>query len=148
MVNLVALLSGLIFGFGLMLSGLANPAKVLGFLDLAGAWDPSLALVMGGAIGVGLYGFDFAKKLKQSALGQVMHVPHNRVINHRLIVGSLIFGGGWGLTGICPGPAVVALGALVPQAAVFVLAMVVTMALFAKYEQRRSLNVIYESDED
>lgn len=147
MVNLVALLSGLIFGLGLLLSGLANPAKVLGFLDLAGGWDPSLALVMGGAIGVGLYGFDYAKKLKQSALGQVMHVPHNRVINRRLIVGSLIFGGGWGLTGICPGPAVVALGALVPQAAVFVLAMVATMALFAKYEQRKAAAVVDEDDE-
>lgn len=136
MVNLVALFSGLMFGLGLLLSGLANPAKVLGFLDLAGAWDPSLALVMGGAIGVGLYGFDYAKKLKLSALGQVMHVPHNRIINRRLLIGSLIFGGGWGLTGICPGPAVVALGALLPQAAVFVLAMVVTMVIFEKLDRQ------------
>ena len=127
---LSALLVGLVFGLGLIVSGMANPAKVLGFLDLAGAWDPSLALVMAGAIGVGLPGFALAKRLNTSLLGQPMKLPTSSVIDRRLVLGSLAFGAGWGLAGYCPGPAIVALGAGQSSALVFVLAMLAGMVAF------------------
>jgi uncharacterized membrane protein YedE/YeeE len=125
-----ALLSGLIFGLGLLISGMANPAKVLGFLDLAGAWDPSLALVMAGAIGVGLPAFAWGKRRTRAFDGQPMQIPSSRKIDRRLLLGSLLFGIGWGVAGFCPGPAVVALGAAVPKAVLFVLAMLVGMAFY------------------
>lgn len=134
---IVALISGLIFGLGLLLSGLANPAKVLAFLDLAGRWDPSLALVMAGAIGVSVLPFLFAQRRNTSLLGLPMHLPTTRVIDRRLVLGSLLFGIGWGLAGICPGPALVLLGMGSRQAAVFVAAMLVGMAIFEGLEMRR-----------
>ena len=134
---IVALISGLIFGLGLLLSGLANPAKVLAFLDLAGRWDPSLALVMAGAIGVSVLPFLFAKRRNTSLLGLPMHLPTTRVIDRRLVLGSLLFGIGWGLAGICPGPALVLLGMGSQRAAVFVAAMLVGMAIFEGLEMRR-----------
>lgn len=127
---LSALLVGLVFGLGLIVSGMANPAKVLGFLDLAGAWDPSLALVMAGAIGVGLPGFALAKKRNTSLLGQPMKLPSSTLIDRRLMLGSLAFGAGWGLAGYCPGPAIVALGAGQSSALVFVLAMLAGMVAY------------------
>ena len=102
--NIFALLSGLIFGIGLIVAGMANPAKVLGFLDLAGLWDPSLALVMGGAIAVGSVAFAIAKRKTKSFLGLPIQLPTISQIDRRLIVGSLLFGMGWGLAGICPYP--------------------------------------------
>jgi len=137
MALLSALLSGLIFGLGLILSGMANPAKVLGFLDLTGAWDPSLALVMGGAIGVGLPGFALAKRMKVSYLNLAMKLPTNTQIDRRLVLGSLTFGAGWGLAGYCPGPALVALGNGQRPALLFVAAMVFGMALFEMAERRK-----------
>lgn len=131
-----ALLSGLVFGMGLIVSGMANPAKVLGFLDLAGAWDPSLALVMGGAIGVGLIGFRFAKARRHSLLGEPMQRPTVTQIDRRLVLGSLAFGVGWGLAGYCPGPALVALGSGQRPALLFVGAMIAGMALFDWLERR------------
>lgn len=131
-----AWLTGLLFGLGLILSGMTNPAKVLGFLDLAGAWDPSLALVMGGAIAVGLPGFALAKRLQLSWLKQPMHLPTATAIDRRLVLGSLSFGAGWGLAGYCPGPALVALGNGQQPALVFGLAMVAGMALFNVLERR------------
>lgn len=128
-----SLLAGLVFGLGLIVSGMANPAKVLGFLDVAGAWDPSLALVMGGAILIGLFGFSVAKKRKVSLLGAPMKLPDARSarqIDKKLLIGSLLFGAGWGLAGFCPGPALVALGMLQPKAVVFVAAMLAGMAVF------------------
>jgi uncharacterized membrane protein YedE/YeeE len=116
-------LVGLLFGVGLILSGMTDPGKVQGFLDLAGAWDPSLALVMGGAIAVGLAAFALARKRTTAFLGGAMHLPTRRDIDRPLVVGSLVFGAGWGLAGFCPGPGVVALGAGHWQALVFVLAM-------------------------
>jgi uncharacterized membrane protein YedE/YeeE len=107
---LSALLSGIIFGLGLILAGMANPAKVLGFLDLAGLWDPSLALVMGGAIAVGSLGFALARQRTQSLLGLPMQLPTSRQLDRRLLGGSLLFGVGWGLAGICPGPALILIG--------------------------------------
>ena len=132
--HLFALLAGLIFGLGLIISGMADPAKVLGFLDLAGNWDPSLIFVMGGAVVVAALAF--AKKRSHSLLGFEMQLPTARHIDRRLIGGNLLFGLGWGLAGICPGPALVLLGAGVAQGAVFVGAMLAGMALFELISRR------------
>ncbi|OEY67642.1 DUF6691 family protein [Marinobacter sp. X15-166B] len=135
--SLVSLISGLLFGAGLLLSGLANPHKVLGFLDLAGSWDPSLALVMGGAILVGTGAFSVARKQTRSLLGFAMKLPTASSIDKRLILGSIGFGAGWGLAGFCPGPALVALGAGETKAVVFVVAMIAGMAVFETLERNR-----------
>ncbi|MDX1755005.1 MAG: DUF6691 family protein [Marinobacter sp.] len=137
MLWLSAFSAGLIFGLGLLLSGLANPAKVLGFLDLAGAWDPSLALVMVGAIAVGALAFALAKNRPRTALGATIELPKAVHLDKRLVLGSLTFGLGWGLAGFCPGPALVALGAGEAKAAVFVLAMAAGMWIFQLLESRR-----------
>ena len=134
---LSAFITGLVFGFGLLLSGMANPAKVLGFLDVAGAWDPSLLLVMAGAIGVGLVAFSLAGRRTQSLLGEEMRLPPSGRIDRRLLAGSAVFGVGWGLAGFCPGPALVALGMGLEPAAVFVAAMLAGMAGFEILERRR-----------
>lgn len=131
----LSFLTGLVFGLGLIVSGMANPAKVLGFLDLAGAWDPSLALVMGGAIAVAFLPFQWAKRQKVSLLGAPMQLPSSTRLDRRLVLGSLMFGAGWGVGGFCPGPGLVALGMGVPQAFVFVLAMLVGMLLFEAIER-------------
>lgn len=128
--TLSAFAVGLVFGLGLLLSGMANPVKVLGFLDLAGAWDPSLALVMAGAVAVGAVAFALAGRRRKSLLGEPMRLPQRRDIDKPLVVGSLGFGIGWGLAGFCPGPALVALGAGETKALVFVTAMVGGMALY------------------
>jgi len=133
-----AWLAGLVFGLGLILSGMASPAKVLGFLDLAGAWDPSLALVMVGAIGVGLVAFAVAGRRRATLLGGEMVLPAARHIDRRLVGGSLLFGIGWGVAGFCPGPALVALGLGLPKALVFVLAMLAGMGVFELLERRRA----------
>jgi hypothetical protein len=135
--SLVSLISGLLFGAGLLLSGMANPEKVLGFLDIAGLWDPSLAFVMGGAILVGLVAFGFAKKQTVSVLGFEMKLPKTTAIDKRLIIGSIGFGIGWGLAGFCPGPALVAVGAGETKAIVFVVAMVAGIAIFKTLESRQ-----------
>ena len=121
---------GLLFGLGLMLSGMTDPGKVIGFLDLFGAWDPSLALVMGGAILVGFFAFTIAKKRTTTFLGGVLRFPTNMDIDKKLVVGSLMFGAGWGLAGFCPGPAMVSMADGQPKALVFVLAMLVGMLGF------------------
>ena len=125
-----ALLAGLIFGLGLILSGMANPAKVLGFLDLAGAWDPSLMFVMGGAIGVAFVGFATAARRKLTPSGQPINLPTASRIDRPLVIGALLFGIGWGIAGFCPGPALVGVGMLEPKALLFVVAMLAGMALF------------------
>ncbi len=127
---------GLLFGWGLLISGMTDPGKVLGFLDLAGAWDPSLAFVMGGAILVGVAGFAVAKKRTRSFLGAAMHLPTSRDIDRRLIIGSLTFGAGWSLAGFCPGPGLVTMGSGEPKAALFVAAMIGGMALFEVLDRR------------
>lgn len=137
MTALTALLSGLVFGLGLILSGMSNPAKVLGFLDLAGAWDPSLALVMAGAIAVGLFPFFLARKRKVSWMGAPMRLPAARSIDRRLVIGSMLFGTGWGIAGFCPGPGLVALGMGEIKALVFVVAMLAGMAMFELIEWAR-----------
>jgi uncharacterized membrane protein YedE/YeeE len=133
-----ALVAGGVFGLGLIVSGMANPAKVLGFLDLAGPWDPSLALVMAGAVAVGLVAFAVAKRRTVSLLGAEMKLPTARHIDRRLVIGSLLFGIGWGIAGFCPGPGLVALGMGEFKAVVFVAAMLVGMGLFELIEARRN----------
>jgi len=128
---------GLLFGLGLILAGMTDPAKVIGFLDLAGAWDPSLALVMGGAILVGLFAFGAAKRRTTNMFGGAMQLPTSRDIDRRLIAGSVMFGAGWGLAGFCPGPAIVSVGAGNSKAIVFTLAMLLGMVVFEMLERRR-----------
>ncbi len=130
MFNFVAFLSGLIFGIGLILSRMADPAKVLNFLDFTGNWDPSLAFVMIGAIAVGLFGFSLAKKRPASLLDKPMQLPTATRIDKRLVVGSSLFGVGWGLAGICPGPALVTLSAGVAPALIFVISMLFGIMLY------------------
>lgn len=131
-----SLLAGLVFGLGLLLSGMADPAKVLGFLDLAGRWDPSLGLVMVGAIAVGLMAFKLAGRRETTLLDLPLRLPTARAIDRRLLGGSLLFGAGWGLAGFCPGPALVALGMGEWKAVIFVAAMLAGMALFEGLERR------------
>lgn len=136
--KLTAFLAGLVFGIGLLLAGMADPTKVLGFLDLAGAWDPSLALVMAGAIGVAFLPFTWARRQQHSLLGAPMRLPQKRELDRRLITGSLVFGIGWGIAGICPGPAVVLLLSGHRPILLFVIAMLAGMWLFTLLEQRRA----------
>lgn len=136
MTMLASFLVGLIFGIGLIISGMTNPAKVLGFLDLAGAWDPSLALVMAGAIGVGVIAFAVAKRRELSWLGHPLRWPTATIIDRRLVLGSLAFGAGWGLAGFCPGPAVVSAAAGEAKAWIFMIAMLAGMGLHALFESR------------
>jgi uncharacterized membrane protein YedE/YeeE len=132
-----SLLAGVVFGLGLIVSGMADPAKVLGFLDLFGAWDPSLAFVMAGAIAVGVVAFAVARRRTVSLLGLQMKLPTARDLDRRLVVGSAMFGAGWGIAGICPGPALVGLGMLEPGAVIFVVAMLGGMVLFEVLEAFR-----------
>lgn len=136
--RLTAFLAGLLFGLGLLLAGMADPAKVLAFLDLAGAWDPSLALVMGGGIAAAILPFTLAKRRKVALTGCPMQLPSKREPDRALVLGSLLFGIGWGIAGVCPGPAVVVFGsgnlAILP----FFLAMLAGMGLFRWYEGRRA----------
>ena len=136
--KLASFAAGLLFGLGLLLSGMANPAKVIGFLDLAGAWDPSLALVMAGAIGTALIPFSWAKQRDRSLLDAPMQLPGKREIDGRLVGGSLLFGVGWGVAGICPGPALAMLLSGRWQVVLFVLAMLAGMLLFSALERRRT----------
>ena len=134
---LFSFLSGLIFGMGLILAGMANPAKVLAFLDLAGWWDPSLGLVMGGAIAVGVVAFAIAKKREHSYLGFAIQLPTSRIIDKRLVLGSLVFGMGWGLVGICPAPAFVLVGSGSDKGLIFTVFMMLGMVIFEVLENYR-----------
>jgi uncharacterized protein len=136
MSNLASFAAGLVFGIGLLVSGMANPAKVIGFLDLAGAWDPSLALVMAGAVAVASVAFAVAARRTSTFMGTPLQLSASRAIDARLVLGGAAFGVGWGLAGFCPGPALVALGAASGDAAVFVGAMLGGMLLFELLERR------------
>lgn len=136
--TLASLFAGLIFGVGLLVSGMANPEKVLDFLDIAGQWDPSLALVMAGAILVGIFAFTMARQRTLSFLGFSLKLPSSTKVDKRLVVGGLTFGVGWGIAGFCPGPGLVALGAGEAKAVVFVAAMVAGMVLFELIERQRA----------
>lgn len=132
---LTAFAAGLLFGVGLIVSGMSDPGKVIGFLDLAGRWDPSLAFVMAGALLVGFFAFRLAGRRGRTFLGGALHLPTRRDIDPRLVTGSLVFGIGWGLAGFCPGPALVAFGAGYDKAVVFVVAMIGGMLLYAAAER-------------
>ena len=129
-------LVGFVFAIGLLVAGMTNPDKVLAFLDLAGAWDPSLALVMGAAVTVGLPGFYLARSRKSSLLKTPMLLPQATAIDRKLLVGSLLFGIGWGLAGFCPGPALVAVGAGQVKGVIFVAFMLVGMLAVDSLESR------------
>lgn len=127
---LTALISGLVFGIGLILSGMTNPDKILGFLDITGIWDPSLTMVMLGAIGVAFFAFRQAATRKDSLLHTPLHLPAARNIDRRLVLGSLAFGAGWGLAGYCPGPALASLATGNLKAVIFTAAMLAGMLIF------------------
>lgn len=135
--NIFGLFSGILFGLGLILAGMANPVKVQGFLDIAGLWDPSLAFVMGGGIGVATVFYTKAKRTTLSLLTkEALKVPSSTIIDKRLILGSAAFGIGWGIGGICPGPALVAVGMGSLGGVLFTVAMLVGMYLFEVFERR------------
>lgn len=136
MAVVTAFIAGLVFGIGLIVSGMADPSKVLGFLDVTGWWDPSLAFVMAGAIAVGLGAFAVAKRRRTSLIGLDMTLPASATVDRRLVGGGLLFGIGWGIAGFCPGPGLVALGMGQPKAAVFVLAMLAGMGIVGLLENR------------
>ena len=129
----IATLSGLLFGLGLIASGMTNPAKVKGFLDLFGAWDPSLALVMGGAIAVGAVGFALARRRVLSWTGARIEIPASTAIDSRLLLGGALFGAGWGIAGLCPGPAIVSASGGSMAAVVFVIAMLAGMSVHDRW---------------
>ena len=128
-----AFFSGLLFGLGLIGSGMTNPAKVKGFLDVAGAWDPSLALVMAGAIAVGAFAFAAAKRRTTSWSGERIELPSSTLIDRRLVIGGMLFGAGWGIAGFCPGPALVAMGGGLGAAWIFGVAMLAGMLVHARW---------------
>ena len=135
--RLTEFLVGLLFGLGLILSGMTDPGKIIGFLDIFGAWDPSLAFVMMGAIAVGFVAFALAKKRTTTILGGALRLPTASHIDKRLIIGSTVFGVGWGLAGFCPGPALVSMASGQIQALWFVSAMVAGMLAFEALERTR-----------
>ncbi|RUO98611.1 YeeE/YedE family protein [Hyphomicrobium sp.] len=128
MILLVNVIAGLLFGFGLLLSGMANPAKVLNFLDVAGHWDASLAFVMGGAVLVTAIGYRLVFRRPKPVLDESFRVPTARQIDSQLVLGAAVFGVGWGLVGLCPGPALVSLPLASPAIVVFVPAMLIGVA--------------------
>lgn len=131
--NLLALLSGLIFGLGLVISGMANPHKVLGFLDISGAWDPSLALVMLAALSIAIPGYYWTQRRGSSLLGLALQIPPRKAIDRRLLMGAALFGIGWGMSGICPGPGILLLGTGSLQAMLFVLAMLTGISIYRRF---------------
>lgn len=133
-----ALASGIVFGFGLSLSGMLNPVRVQGFLDVFGNWDPSLAFVLGGAVVVAFIGVQVMKKMQHPAFDDSFHVPTNRKIDGPLVIGSALFGLGWGIGGFCPGPAVASLSVGIPQTILFVVAMLIGMTLYDRVWSRRT----------
>lgn len=126
-----ALLSGALFGVGLAISGMANPAKVIGFLDVAGDWDPTLIFVMGGALLVALVAFRFVLRRDRPVLDEGFSLPKRTDVDGRLVGGASLFGIGWGLSGFCPGPAVVGLTTGLPAVLAFFAAMLAGMGLYA-----------------
>lgn len=135
--TLASFVIGLIFGLGLIVGGMTDPSKVIGFLDIAGQWDPSLAFVMGGALLVGVVAFRLARHRTANFFGGAMRWPAKNDVDKRVVIGSLLFGIGWGMAGFCPGPAITSMGTGNAKALLFVLAMVAGMALFEGIERYR-----------
>lgn len=141
MKRLIPLIAGLLFGIGLIISGMTNPAKVLGFLDLAGLWNPSLAFVMIGAIAIASIAFAIAKRRSITFFGDIIQIPTARHIDRRLLGGSLLFGIGWGIAGICPGPALVLVGSGISKGIIFTIAMLVGMLIFEVLERSKAKQI-------
>lgn len=135
--SMVALLAGIVFGLGLLIGGMANPQKVIGFLDISRVWDPSLAFVMGGAISVGFFAFRMAKKRTRPVCAPRMYLPTATAIDRRLLGGAALFGVGWGIAGICPGPGLVLLGSGSLDGGIFVVAMLAGMVIFQRLSAGR-----------
>jgi uncharacterized protein len=129
MPSVISLISGVLFGIGLVVSGMSNPAKVLNFLDVFGTWDPSLAFVMAGALIVTAIGYRLAWRQPKPVLADAFDLPVSQVIDARLLIGAATFGIGWGLSGFCPGPAVTSLALLAPGTLVFVPTMLIGMGI-------------------
>ncbi len=137
---MITLFAGILFGFGLALSGMMQPEKVVGFLNITGEWDASLMLVMGGALAVFTPGYQLLiKKRQQTWNGAVLHLPTKKALDRQLIIGALIFGAGWGLAGICPGPAIAMVALVGWPAIVFIFAMVAGMWMAGYWLQRKNL---------
>lgn len=134
--RLIGFAAGLVFGFGLALAGMTSPDRVLGFLDVAGAWDPSLAFVMGGAVLTAAPLFALARRRAKPLVGVAFDQPPATVIDRRLIGGAVLFGIGWGLAGICPGPALVNLAIAPAQSLAFVVAMIAGIAASARWRRK------------
>ena len=122
--NLAGLVCGIIFGVGLSIGGMIDPGKVIGFLDFTGKWDPSLAFVMGGALGVALIGYKMAFRREAPLFDTGFHVPSHTVVDRKLVLGSATFGIGWGIAGYCPGPAIAALSSFSLNPLVFFLCFI------------------------
>lgn len=133
-----ALVSGVVFGLGLSLSGMLNPTRVQGFLDVFGTWDPSLAFVLGGAVAIAFVGVQVMNRIRHPAFDDSFHVPTSRRIDAPLVVGSALFGLGWGIGGFCPGPAVASLSVGIPQTVLFVIAMLIGVTLYDRVWSRRA----------
>jgi uncharacterized protein len=136
--RLVPFLAGVLFAVGLVLSGMTQPAKVIGFLDVAGQWDPSLGFVMLGAVAVFAVAYRRALRMQRPVMAPSFELPKGKLLDARLLIGSAVFGVGWGLAGYCPGPAIVSLGEGSARALLFVLAMGVGMVLYELMERVRS----------
>jgi uncharacterized membrane protein YedE/YeeE len=130
-----AFIAGLIFGIGLIISGMTNPSKIIGFLDITGVWDPSLLLVMVGAISLSYFAYRKASTFAKPLLSDEMQLPKSRQINRGLVLGSLIFGAGWGLAGYCPGPALASIATGGHQPIIFVITMIAGMAIYELMER-------------
>lgn len=136
MVVLIALCAGIMFGLGLIVGGMTNPAKVQAFLDITGDWDPSLAFVMLGAIAIGFFAFRAASKHSMTVLGLKVHLPGTTLIDRKLVIGAVFFGAGWGLAGFCPGPAVASVLTGGSAVWLFVASMLLGMGLHTIAVQR------------
>ena len=132
---IIALVSGILFGLGLLLAGMGNPAKILAFLDITGNWDPSLLVTMAVAMVISGIAFQLVKKRKTSVLNCPLQIPSSNVIDKKLVIGSVLFGLGWGLGGICPGPAILLTGMGLTQGILFALAMIAGMAIFQLFQR-------------
>lgn len=135
---MTALAAGTVFGLGLAMSGMLDPARVRSFLDIFGAWDPSLAFVLGGAVTVALVGMAALKRLQRPAFDETFHLPATSPVERQLVLGSAIFGIGWGMAGFCPGPALASLSLGLAPVALFVVAMLVGMTLHDRVWLRRA----------
>ena len=137
--NLASLVVGLIFGLGLAISGMTQPAKVIGFLDIFGQWDPSLIFVMGGSVLVHFFTYRLIRKRNSPLLSSEWHLPKRTEITPALMIGSTLFGIGWGLGGYCPGPAVTSLMSFNPRPFIFVVSMLIGMILFKLYDKKKNV---------